>query len=601
MPSIIPKITINGKESTEISGLIIVSLPPITKPAMRAVAEEIDGRDGDQIEKLGFSAYDKTIRIALSGNYDVDDVIEYFNQDGIITFSNEPDKYYRFKQLEGIDFEKLMRYKTADVVFHCQPFKFSITEEELTFFEPHSVSITNAGNIYSKPEIALTGHGNMEMGINGSPVLAVDFGDEQQTIIIDTEKMNAYGTKSNIKSLVAEIVCDGGNGSPDSPIPIVGHSELNLTRCGKNLIDNILTTQDYHGIRFTVNADKSITANGTADTSFVLGITATTTLREKGIISGKNYFLSGCPAGGSANTYRLQFSLIGSGSEPKDYGNGVVCNFNESDIDKQYRIIIYVNNGVQLNNLTFYPMLVVGNTATAYEPYNGTTFTVAFGQTVYGGQLDVTRGKLTITRKYSKLKDLNWTLNGTFPNTFNGTGLSDRKTNVLFANAGKCNIYEARTSSDVADYNYGIAYGMGVDNTIIYVKDIRCSTISDFIMAITTENAEICYELATPIVIQLTAQEIMALIGENHIFTNTGAIESCVYMKDGAEIEASGEIITFIADVGDIISNAFKNRLVIGNYDNVKLEKGINTITFNPIEEGSEIDEMAISKYSRWL
>ena len=205
MPSIIPKITINGKESTEISGLMIVALPPITKPAMRAVAEEIDGRDGDQIEKLGFSAYDKTIRIALSGDYDVDDVIEYFNQDGIITFSNEPDKYYHFKQLEGIDFEKLMRYKTADVVFHCQPFKFSTTEEEKIFSNPESVNITNSGNYFSKPEIVLTGKGNMEMSINDAPVLAIDFGDEEQTIAIDAQSMNAYGTKNNIKEAIFEI------------------------------------------------------------------------------------------------------------------------------------------------------------------------------------------------------------------------------------------------------------------------------------------------------------------------------------------------------------------------------------------------------------
>lgn len=35
-----------------------------------------------------------------------------------------------------------------------------------------------------------------------------------------------------------------------------------------------------------------------------------------------------------------------------------------------------------------------GNQASTYEPYNGQTYTIAFGQTVYGGMLDVTRGKL---------------------------------------------------------------------------------------------------------------------------------------------------------------------------------------------------------------
>lgn len=288
MPSIKPSITINGISSTTISGLIIVALPPISKPAMRAVSEEIDGRDGDEITKLGFSAYDKTCQIALAGSYDVNDVIRYFNQDGIITFSNEPDKYYRFKQLEGIDFEKLIRYKTASVVFHCQPFKFSTTDEELTFFEPSSVSITNAGNIYSKPEIALTGHGNMEMRINGSPVLAVDFGDEQQTIIIDSEKMNAYGAKSNIKSLITEINPQQDLHGYDSAwmdagdrIPYLFRKTAGTaSRFGNGIIDQInggsvvfnqlyssnnVSDTTHNGIKFEKQPDRSIRVYGTFD------------------------------------------------------------------------------------------------------------------------------------------------------------------------------------------------------------------------------------------------------------------------------------------------------------------------------------------------
>ena len=84
-------IIINGKNSNLINGLIITSLPPITKPKIRANLEQIDGVDGDIVNKLGYSAYDKNFEIGLSYNYNVDDVIDFLNTEGQITFSNEPD------------------------------------------------------------------------------------------------------------------------------------------------------------------------------------------------------------------------------------------------------------------------------------------------------------------------------------------------------------------------------------------------------------------------------------------------------------------------------------------------------------------------------
>lgn len=121
-------IILNDQNSNSISGLLIQSLAPISKPLMRTEIEEIDGRDGDITTKLGYSAYDKQITIGLFGNYDVDQVIAFFNSEGTAIFSNEPDKYYNYQIVDQIDFERLVRYKTATVTMHCQPFKYSTTE-----------------------------------------------------------------------------------------------------------------------------------------------------------------------------------------------------------------------------------------------------------------------------------------------------------------------------------------------------------------------------------------------------------------------------------------------------------------------------------------
>jgi len=128
-----PHIILNGVSSKTINGLLIQNLPPITKPQMRTSIEEIDGRDGDIITDLGYAAYDKTFDIGITDKSVVDQVIGFLNSEGTVTFSNEPTMVYEYKIINQIDFNKLIRFKTATVTMHVQPFKKCLTEKELTF------------------------------------------------------------------------------------------------------------------------------------------------------------------------------------------------------------------------------------------------------------------------------------------------------------------------------------------------------------------------------------------------------------------------------------------------------------------------------------
>ena len=192
-------IILNDKNSNEITGLLISTLPPISKPKIRTTIEEIDGRDGDIVTKLGYSAYDKELQIGLYGDFDINEVISYFDSEGTIVFSNEPDKYYNYEIFEQIDFEKLIRFKTAQVKMHVQPFKYSSVESTRTFniTNETEISITNNGNYFSKPVITITGTGTINLNINGYQVLVIDL-SESNEVAIDTENMEAYNptTKS---------------------------------------------------------------------------------------------------------------------------------------------------------------------------------------------------------------------------------------------------------------------------------------------------------------------------------------------------------------------------------------------------------------------
>ena len=183
-------IILNGVNSNTITGLLISTLPPITKPKIRTQTEEIDGRDGDLVTKLGYSAYEKEFEIGLYGDFNINEVISYFNTEGTVVFSNESDKYYQYQILDQIDYEKLIRFKTATVKMHVQPFKYPVTENTITI--SGATTVANIGNIYARPILTIAGTGTIEVTLNGIQIFSIDLGETETQITIDTTTMEAY-------------------------------------------------------------------------------------------------------------------------------------------------------------------------------------------------------------------------------------------------------------------------------------------------------------------------------------------------------------------------------------------------------------------------
>lgn len=182
-----------NKNSNEISGLLITELPPISKPKMRTSTTEIDGLDGDIVEYLGYKSYDKTISIGLTRNYDLNAIMSYFNGNGELILSNEPDKYYKAQIIDTIDYNKLINFKTAKVKFHVQPYKYLNSESSLILEinDETSLNVENKGLEKSKPIITLYGSGTIQLLINNLSVCSVNI-EEDEYITIDSEKEEAY-------------------------------------------------------------------------------------------------------------------------------------------------------------------------------------------------------------------------------------------------------------------------------------------------------------------------------------------------------------------------------------------------------------------------
>lgn len=117
----------------------------------------------------------------------------------------------------------------------------------------------------------------------------------------------------------------------------------------KNKLENKLTTKTVQGITYTVNADGTITAAGTATAQSAVYVTVQAGFT--GLKPGK-YVLSGVTDGDATNTYALWLKLGSASSVSLSY------NYREFDYNGTDAIVvsIIVRAGATINT-TFKPMI----------------------------------------------------------------------------------------------------------------------------------------------------------------------------------------------------------------------------------------------------
>lgn len=202
------------------------------------------------------------------------------------------------------------------------------------------------------------------------------------------------------------------------------------------------TTKTVNGVTFTDNGDGSITVNGTATelAYFILQ-------KGKWLLPGK-YFLSGCPASGSSDTYYITTNGYNGES---DIGTGRILDIT-SDLT-QTNIAIIIKPGTTVSNLVFKPQLEPGMTAAAYTPYVAGLSAVSVKK--HGKNLipypytDTTKTVNGIT--FTDNGDGTITVNGTASDTANFMCLS------LSSLGFKKGIYTL--TSGIGNDNSGLSYG----------------------------------------------------------------------------------------------------------------------------------------------
>lgn len=415
-------ITLNGVESSTIPGLLIQSLAPISKPLMRTEVETIDGRDGDITTNLGFSAYDKQITIGLFGEFDINQVIAYFNSKGTVVFSNEPDKFYNYEIVEQIDFERLVRYRTATVTMHCQPFKYSTTEgadilstndnfatlnqslntdsgfytyssnvqDDITatrsggtggkFFAVFSVPVVQGVTYYfsgnGSKNISMYGYTNQlrgtSAGISGkgftgyftytatfTGTMVLGFYSNISTEIFIRNFKISNQSAATVSGEGTNIVLENSAEAPFGRFDLKGNTEQ-TTYSGKNLCGIPDQTFTHQGVTVTIK-DGEVTMNGTSIGTGTKSISPIKTTTLNGSYTTNLIYVSGTAGQGNFNLRKASDSSVIQGTQTSYYSNNTSVSYSITNTDIQFGFYI-LSTGTVFSNYKFKIQIVAGST-----------------------------------------------------------------------------------------------------------------------------------------------------------------------------------------------------------------------------------------------
>lgn len=385
-------------------------------------------------------------------------------------------------------------------------------------------------------------------GIVVDNILPTDTESGNPAVITD-----AFGGACKSLKLTLEPIQSGsGTPSPSNVRPISGRSSLKISRTQKNLLpyslaslkvlnssgswsDNVYT---INGVTYTVNVDSNgfllgIVANGTASANadFLIWMKNNA---DSGLIP-MTYKMNGCPDGGATDgsTYFMGYYSPGK-SQYNFGGSGINIVVAENDAIGS-NIFCRIANGYNAQNKEFEPMLrLTSITDYSYEPYNGESITITFGQTVYGGTCDVLSGEMVIDRAIIDLGTKDWNSASSVGRVNSVVAISGAVNPSANVNKADmiCNKYEVlpyyvdgQQGHDANSTLNSMAIFASNNNTV-FIYDSALANMTGAQVKTALSGTIVCYKLASPITVQLTPKQISLLHGDNVLTTDADSIEA---------------------------------------------------------------------------
>ena len=167
---------------------MVNKLPSYEIPQANIDKIPIPGRDGFLTQDNGtYGEVIKPCECSLD-NGNIDDISAWLNGSSNITFSNEPDKFYKATIINKIPFSKIIEiFHTFIIQFDCQPHKYMVDNSKVILTS--AGTIFNSGGAISKPIIKLYGTGAITLNINDD---IIDLTNVSEYIEINSDMQNAH-------------------------------------------------------------------------------------------------------------------------------------------------------------------------------------------------------------------------------------------------------------------------------------------------------------------------------------------------------------------------------------------------------------------------
>ena len=384
-------------------------------------------------------------------------------------------------------------------------------------------------------EAAQSGSNEMESTVT-TPVSIASFNDGGDNIPV-----------KSLKVLVSAVQSGSGTPSPSNIRAISGWSGAKVSSTGKNLFD-------YNNYQIIDVTGASVFRNG--------HIFPSGTYTVKNNSSVTDFY------------YKIVKSDLSSYSTAVQVTSNASANVTVAD---GYLLYVY-------SSYTPSDIMVARGENQTYEPF-GTTHTIPFGQTVYGGVLDVTNGVLTVTH-------------GLVTPTSSSTvyGQARRTGYWAFTINDEASIYK-KDGNVISNINIPVSYQSAQDSSgfalatndngkpLFVLLDSDSGLDSNATQAQiqtafqtfnSTYNPQAAYELYTPIVINLTPTQVKTILNQNNIFADCGDIDTLIYFNGNAD------------EVADVVEAYIGN--VVNLYATLATGNTSVTITSSAIHTNSTID-----------
>lgn len=313
-----------------------------------------------------------------------------------------------------------------------------------------------------------------------------------------------------------------GDPSPSNVRPVVGMDGVNVWQTGKNLFDASAVVRKDAWLLDDNGREQPTTQSGYTQNRTSVKEGATYTINGtivKGSESCRLYFYTG-------DTFVSRTSPINVGAFPYTFTVPVGCD----GVAIQYNMVTFDPSTIQIE---------LGETASEYSPYHGTSYSVAFP--VMGNNL------LNVNRT-----------------------------------AGTPNPTDLRVSPRIMDVDH---YFVGLHSENYYVPNYASASVSDGVVSVTRTSAgNNSYGVGFPVAVEGGEQYTFNVTAENVIIGLSYYDEQWNYIGVGGDIYKSSLPKTFTvpsnASYAVIIFRAENNSTY--TYSNIMLNKGTSALPYEP-------------------